>query len=73
MAYLCGADETIAVLVKDAEGLDDLLLRVCVLHLARHHVQKLGEVNRSVAIRIHLRREAHGGIRKRPEYIMGRM
>jgi len=31
-----------------------LLLAVRVLHLARHHRQELGEVNRAVAVGVHL-------------------
>lgn len=34
-----------AYLVKDTEGLSDLLLTVCVLHLSGHHGQELWEVN----------------------------
>ena len=34
-----------AHLVKDTEGLSDLLLAVRVLHLSGHHGQELGEVN----------------------------
>lgn len=39
----------ISVLVKDSEGLPQLLLAVRVLHLARHHVQELFKVYRAVA------------------------
>ena len=46
---LGGADEAVAVLVEDAEGLAQLVLAVLVLHLARHHVEKLLEVDRAVA------------------------
>ena len=40
------------------EGLEDLLLRVGVLHLARHERQKLGEVDGAVAVGVHLVRTA---------------
>lgn len=43
--------EAVAVLVEHPEGLPDLLLAVRVLHLARHHGQELGEVDRTVACR----------------------
>lgn len=38
-------------LIKDSECLPDLLLAVCVLHLPRHHRQKLREINGPVALR----------------------
>ena len=46
---LGGRDEPVAVLVEHAERLTDLLFRVRVLHLARHHRQELREVDRPVA------------------------
>ena len=36
------------------ERLQNLLLRVRVLHLPRHHRQKLGEINRAIPVRIDL-------------------
>uniref|UniRef100_A0A6V2M3V7 Uncharacterized protein n=1 Tax=Ditylum brightwellii TaxID=49249 RepID=A0A6V2M3V7_9STRA len=48
-------DEAISVLVENLEGLKNFLLTVCVLHLASHHCQKLGEVNGSISIRVDLR------------------
>jgi hypothetical protein len=51
---LRSGDEAVAVLVEDAEGLADLLLRVGVLHLASHHGEELGEVDRAVAISVNL-------------------
>merc|ERR1711972_154087 len=49
MAQLCRADETVAVTIEDLEGFDQLLLCVCVFHLARHKRQKLWEIDRAVA------------------------
>ena len=49
-----GGDETIAVLVKDLEGLEDFLLGIRVLHLARHHGQKFGEINGATTVGINL-------------------
>lgn len=49
VAQLSRRDETVAVLVEHTEGFADLLLAVCVLHLARHHGEELGEVYRAVA------------------------
>ena len=40
------------------EGLEDLLLGVSVLHLARHERQELGEVDGAVAVGVHLVRTA---------------
>merc|ERR1719336_3566857 len=51
---LSRGDETVAVLVEDAERLPDLLLAVCVLHLPGHHGEELGEVDRAVAVGVHL-------------------
>jgi len=42
-------DESIAVLVEDAESLLDLLLAVRVLHLAGHHGEELWEVDGAVS------------------------
>jgi len=42
-------DESIAVLVEDAESLLDLLLAVRVLHLAGHHCEELREVDGAVS------------------------
>merc|ERR1711910_189913 len=51
---LSRGDETVAVLVEDAERLPNLLLAVCVLHLPGHHGEELGEVDRAVAVGVHL-------------------
>merc|ERR1719456_2060168 len=54
MAKLGGRDESVAIAVEDLEGLDQLLLGVGVLHLARHEAQELREIDSTVAIRIDL-------------------
>ncbi|CAA7393008.1 unnamed protein product [Spirodela intermedia] len=46
MTELGGGDEPVLVLVEDPEGLLQLLLRVGVLHLPRHQIQKLWKVDR---------------------------
>jgi hypothetical protein len=43
-------DKAISVFVKDLECLFNLFLRICVLHLARHHGEELWEINGPVAI-----------------------
>lgn len=48
MAQLGGGDETVAVLIEDAERLADLLLAVGVLHFPGHHRQELGEIDCAV-------------------------
>ena len=45
-------DEAIAVFVEHLERFFDLLLRVCVAHLARHHREELREINCPVAVRV---------------------
>merc|ERR1719343_1479665 len=52
VAELGRADEAVAVAIEDLEGLDQLLLRVCVLHLPRHQRQELWEVDRAVAVSV---------------------
>ena len=47
-------NETVAVLVENLEGLEDLLLGVGVFHLARHEGEKLREVDGAVAVCVHL-------------------
>ena len=42
------------VLVKDPEGLPDILLEVGLLQLLGHHGEKLVEVNLAVAVTVHL-------------------
>eukprot|EP00968_Pinguiococcus_pyrenoidosus_P014577 scaffold1313_cov250-Pinguiococcus_pyrenoidosus.AAC.13 len=59
VAQLGGADEAVAVLVEDLKGFEDLLLRVRILHLARHHGEELREVDGAVAIRVHLVDHVH--------------
>merc|ERR1712117_692932 len=54
MPELSRGDETVAILVEDAERLPDLLLAVCVLHLPGHHGEELGEVDRAVAVGVNL-------------------
>jgi hypothetical protein len=51
---LGGRDEAVLVLVEHAERLPELLLRVAVLHPARHQVQELREVDGAVAVGVHL-------------------
>ena len=41
-------DETVAILIEDAEGLADLLLTVRVFHFASHHCEEFGEVNGAI-------------------------
>ena len=48
------ADVTVSVLIKDLEGLFDLLLTIGVLHLPGHHGQELGEINSAIAIGVDL-------------------
>merc|ERR1719218_220464 len=52
VSELSSADEAIAVLVEDLESLNNLFLRVSVLHLTGHHSEELREVNGAVAISI---------------------
>ena len=47
-------DVTIAVLIEDPESFLNLLLGVRVLHLARHHGEKLGEIDCPVTVGINL-------------------
>jgi len=54
VAQLGSADEAVAIFVKDAEGLLDLLLGVRVVHLAGHQGQELGEVDCTAAILVNL-------------------
>ena len=54
MPELSGGDVAVAVLVEDLERLLDLLLAVRVAHLARHHREELGEVDRAVPVRVDL-------------------
>ena len=54
MAELCSRDETVLILVKHAEGLLQLLLRISVFHLARHEVQEFWEINGTIPISINL-------------------
>ena len=51
VAQFGGADEAVPVGVEDAERLPDLLLRVRVLDLLRHHVEELREVDGAAAWR----------------------
>merc|ERR1712057_41647 len=54
VSQLSGRDEAVSVLVKDLEGLHQLLLRIGVLHLLGHQTQELGEVNGAAAVVIDL-------------------
>ena len=53
VSQLCRADEPVAVLVKHLEGFLDFFFAVRIAHLARHHGQELGKVDRAVSVRIH--------------------
>lgn len=53
-----GGNETVAVLVEHLEGFQDFFFRISILHLARHHRQKLREINRSATIRVDLEKNA---------------
>merc|ERR1712151_584704 len=54
MAELCCTDEAIAIAIENLEGLNELLLRVRVLHLTRHERQELWKINGAIAIGVHL-------------------
>jgi hypothetical protein len=54
MPQLCRRDKPVAVLVEHLERLLYFLLRIRVAHLARHHGEKFGKVDRAVAIRVDL-------------------
>merc|ERR1719203_70710 len=54
MAKLCCTDEAIAIAIEHLESLDELLLRVRVLHLTRHERQKLWKIDGAIAIGVHL-------------------
>jgi hypothetical protein len=45
----------VAVLVDDAEGLEELVPSVPLPHLVRHHVHELVEVDGAAAVLVHLR------------------
>merc|ERR1712107_207103 len=45
VTQLGGTDKSIAITVEHLECLDELLLRVCVLHLSCHQGQELREVD----------------------------
>lgn len=47
----CQRSRALLYLIKDSEGLSDLLLTVGVLHLSCHHCEELGEVNGSITWR----------------------
>merc|ERR1712123_253361 len=47
-------NKTVAVFVKNPEGLPDFFFTVCVFHLSSHHGEELGEVNGSISIGINL-------------------
>merc|ERR1719506_895979 len=54
VTQLSSRDKPVAIAVKDLEGFNELLLRVCVLHLTCHERQELREVNGSVTISVDL-------------------
>lgn len=54
MTELSGTDEAIPVLVENLECLLNLLLAVCVLHLARHHGEEFWEVDRTITVGVNL-------------------
>merc|ERR1719161_94531 len=43
------------IVVKEAESLQDLVLRIAVQDLVRHHLQELLVLNRATAIIVHIR------------------
>ena len=47
-------DEPVLVLVEHAERLPELLLRLRVLHLARHQAQELLQVDGAAVVAVHL-------------------
>ena len=53
MLQLRGADVPVIITVEHLERLLDLLLRVRVAHLARHHREELGEIDRPVTVGVH--------------------
>lgn len=52
---LSGRDESVSILVKDLEGLLDLLFAVGVSDLSAHHGQELGKIDLAVSVSIDLR------------------
>merc|ERR1711879_680753 len=54
VAQLGSGDKAIAVLVKHAEGFLELLLGICVLHLASHQGAEFRKVDGAIAIGINL-------------------
>eukprot|EP01018_Ginkgo_biloba_P018235 Gb_37019 [translate_table: standard] len=54
MSQLGSRDKAILVFIKNLEGLLQLLLRISILHLSCHQIQKLRKINCSVPISIHL-------------------
>jgi hypothetical protein len=54
MPQLGRTDVPVPVLVEHLERLLDLLLRVRVAHLTRHHGEELGEVDRPVSVCVNL-------------------
>mmetsp|Transcript_11557 Transcript_11557/g.38203 ORF Transcript_11557/g.38203 Transcript_11557/m.38203 type:complete len:232 (+) Transcript_11557:50-745(+) len=52
VTQLRGGDEAVAVLVEHLERFLQFLLGVRVLHLPRHQVQELGEVDGAVTVRV---------------------
>jgi len=54
MPQLGRTDVTVSVLIKDLEGLFDLLLTISVLHLPGHHGQELREIDSAIAIGVDL-------------------
>lgn len=52
MTQLGSADVPITVLIEHLEGLLDLLLAIRIAHLACHHCEEFGEIDRAVAVRV---------------------
>merc|ERR1719376_517645 len=52
MTQFCSTNESIAITIKHLEGLDQLLLCVCILHLSCHQGQKFREINCTISVRI---------------------
>jgi len=54
MSKLSSRNETVVVTVEHLESLADLLLRVGILHLARHHGEELRKVDGAIVVSVNL-------------------
>merc|ERR1712100_207541 len=54
VSELRSRDGAVAILVEDAEGFDDVLLRILVLHFPCHNCEKRREVDSAVTVGVHL-------------------